>query len=98
MKKSVTFKTPVRQPTAADMWVADRKSEMEQAPVPVAEPTAPPEVMKRFTIDVPERLHTRIKVTCAQRGLKMADVLRDLLEREFPAEKRESGKPESLQT
>ncbi len=40
--------------------------------------------MKRFTIDVPLDLHSRIKVACAGRGLKMADVLRELLEREFP--------------
>jgi len=30
-------------------------------------------------------LHRRIKSVCAQRGLKMADVLRELLEQEFPA-------------
>ena len=41
--------------------------------------------MKRFTIDVPESLHKRVKIGCAQRGLKMADVLREMLEREFPA-------------
>ena len=29
-------------------------------------------------------LHSRIKIECAERGLKMADVLRELLEREFP--------------
>jgi hypothetical protein len=39
----------------------------------------------RFTIDVPLSLHMRVKVACAERGLKMADVLRDLLERDFPA-------------
>jgi hypothetical protein len=33
---------------------------------------------------VPVGLHRRIKMACAQRRLKMADVLRDLLEREFP--------------
>src|SRR5262249_24928698 len=30
----------------------------------------------RFTIDVPLDLHSRIKVACAARGVKMADVLR----------------------
>ena len=44
----------------------------------------PAEVMKRFTIDVTEDLHKRIKAQCAMRGDKMADVIRDLLEREFP--------------
>jgi hypothetical protein len=40
--------------------------------------------MKRFTIDVPLALHTRIKTECARRGVKMADVLREMLKREFP--------------
>ena len=40
--------------------------------------------MKRFTIDVPVSLHTRIKTQCAMRGMKMADVLREMMEREFP--------------
>jgi hypothetical protein len=44
---------------------------------------AEPGTMKPFTIDVPAELHTRIKVECARRGLKMVDVIRDLLEREF---------------
>jgi hypothetical protein len=35
--------------------------------------------MKRFTIDVPESLHTRIKIECARRGAKMAEVLRENL-------------------
>ena len=44
------------------------------------------EEMKRFTIDVPGSLHKRIKSQCAMRGMKMADMLRDLLEKEFPEE------------
>lgn len=71
MKKTIAFKTP---PKAADAWVSDREA-----------PAAPSEPMKRFTIDVPESLHTRIKTQCAMRGQKMADVLRDLLEKEFPS-------------
>lgn len=39
--------------------------------------------MKRLTIDVSEDLHRRIKVGCASRGLKIADVVRGLLGREF---------------
>lgn len=41
--------------------------------------------MKRLTIDVSKDLHRRIKRSCADRSEKMADVIRDLLEREFPA-------------
>jgi hypothetical protein len=43
----------------------------------------PQVAMKRFTIDVSVELHTRIKVACAGRGQKMANMLRELLEREF---------------
>ncbi len=39
--------------------------------------------MRRLTIDVSEDLHRRIKVGCASRGMKMADVIRELLEGEF---------------
>lgn len=42
--------------------------------------------MKRFTVDVPEGLHKRVKVQCFMQGKLMADVLREILEREFPAE------------
>jgi ParG len=42
-----------------------------------------PEVMKRLTIDVSESLHTKLKVECARRGVAMADVIRERLEREF---------------
>src|SRR3954465_11140872 len=50
-----------------------------------AAPAAPKEKMSRFTIDVPESLHRRVKMQCAARGQKMADMMRDLLERDFPA-------------
>jgi predicted DNA binding CopG/RHH family protein len=45
----------------------------------------PKEPTKRFTIDVPVSLHTRIKAQCATEGLTMADVLREILETRFPA-------------
>ena len=36
--------------------------------------------MKRLTIDVPESLHRRLKMSCAGRGVKMADEIRSALE------------------
>lgn len=39
--------------------------------------------MKRFTVDVPESLHRRIKAQCAMRGTKMADEIRALLEKHY---------------
>ncbi len=41
--------------------------------------------MKRLTIDIDAALHRRLKVGCASRGAKIADVVRDLIAREFPA-------------
>ena len=40
----------------------------------------------RLTIDVTPALRGRIKVTAFQRGQTVADMLRALLEREFPAD------------
>jgi hypothetical protein len=60
-------------PTADD-WVQSRQTE-----------DANEEEMKRLTVDVPVSLHTRIKSQCALRGIKMADEIRDLLEKHFPA-------------
>lgn len=47
---------------------------------PLVQPSGP---MKRLTIDVSEGLHRRIKTQRAGRGAKMADAIRNLLEREF---------------
>jgi ParG len=76
--KTVPFKMPARHPDPADAWVQTRAAEPE---IPAPMPT---EAMKRFTSDVPVSLHTRIKAQCALRSEKMADVIRELLDREFP--------------
>lgn len=57
--------------------------EPEPPPQPV-EPLAPAIPMKRLTLDISESLHRRLKATCAQRGTKMVDDIRLILEREFP--------------
>jgi hypothetical protein len=76
--KTVQFKMPPSK--SADAWVG-------QGVEPHLSAATPPTVkMKRFTIDVPQDLHARVKVACAQRGLNMADELRRILEREFPAD------------
>ncbi len=83
--KSVAFKMPApKAADPADAWVQNRDGDRE---TPAVAPAAPTEPMKRFTIDVPVSLHTRIKTQCAMRGVKMADVLREMLEREFPPAK-----------
>lgn len=39
----------------------------------------------RFTLDVDADLHLRMKLECVRQGKPMSVVLRDALEREFPA-------------
>lgn len=78
MNKKVAFgaKPSPALPVArsADEWVQSRPAEQ----VAIGEP------MKRLTIDVPASLHTRIKVGCTLRGRKIADELRELLDKHFP--------------
>jgi len=69
---------------SADAWVSAGTA--EAGAVKPEAPTAPEEPMKRLTIDIPERLHTRVKSQCAKRGSKMADEIRALLEQHFPDE------------
>lgn len=85
MRKSVPFGTkPGQANVSPDDWVSGAAA----GATPSATAAAPPaltEPMKRFTIDVPRSLHSRIKSQCALRGLNMADVIRGLLEEQFPA-------------
>jgi hypothetical protein len=47
------------------------------------------EPMVRFTFDVPESLHRRIKIACAERGIKRVAVeMRRILEEHFPERSR----------
>lgn len=97
--KQVSFKVPASKlASGADAWIANRGAEpasdreggnvtalktVEATPAEV--PVAHKEKMVRFTFDIPEKLHRRIKSHCGANGLKMADVVRAFLEREFPA-------------
>lgn len=77
--KKITFasKRPSQSlaTTSIDNWVEHREVEAPQPPQP--------EPMKRLTIDVSVKLHTQIKSQCALQNLRMADVIRDLLEDHF---------------
>lgn len=79
MSKKVSFAArPSNRAVSADAdkWVEHRET-------PVTESSEP---MKRLTIDVPSSLHRRLKMSCVQRGHKMADEIRTLLEQNYPAE------------
>ncbi|TCQ02101.1 ParG protein [Rhizobium sp. PP-F2F-G36] len=88
MKKTVSMKMPIAKPiAAADAWVGETTPDVSEAPrsskvVPIR---AEVEASKRLTIDITEELHKRIKGQCAMRGIKMSDVIRELLEKEFAA-------------
>ena len=90
MSKKVTFAPKPTQALAspnADEWVNGR-NQSESAEVNatrVTPPVAPAEKMKRFTFDVTETLHRRVKARCAEKGVDIADEMRRLLEQHFPA-------------
>ena len=78
----MTARSPKRgfaaRPGDPDSWV--RAPELSTGRTPNAEFTA------RLTIDVTPALRGRIKIAAFQRGLTVADMLRALLDREFPAD------------
>jgi hypothetical protein len=56
-------------------------------PVPDAErfmAEVPAEPTRRLTVDIPESLHTRIKLACGANHQKMADAVRALLDEHWP--------------
>jgi hypothetical protein len=66
------------RPGDPDSWV--------RAPEPSTNRTPNAEFTARLTIDVAPALRGRIKIAAFQRGLTVADMLRALLDREFPAD------------
>jgi hypothetical protein len=92
MGKTVNIgKRPSARPSAEDIdkWIEGQGETGEQPPSVAATPpkvkaSKPIAKMKRLTIDIPDSLHRRVKSQCGQDGLRMADVIRDLLEKRFP--------------
>lgn len=64
-----------------DAWVSQSTPKAPKADAP----------MKRLTVDISEDLHARIKVDCATKRQNMADALRAVLERNWPADKEEAA-------
>ena len=70
---------PANPPATAAEWIG--RQEISSA---TDEEAAEQSV--RLTFDIPESLHRRIKITCAEKGIKrMATELRRILEQHFPA-------------
>jgi hypothetical protein len=74
MKKIAIGSKPTAKaaPSSPDEWVSERSRSDNST--------------KRLTIDIPVSLHQRVKSQCALKGQKMADVVRELLEKHFGQE------------
>jgi hypothetical protein len=65
------------RPTDAEAWVRAPENASSRASEALR-------FTARLTVDVTPETRGRIKITAFERGLTMADMLRDLLAREFP--------------
>jgi hypothetical protein len=72
--KTIPFKQPTVLTRPAEDWVEARTTVSV-----VAGPT------KRLTVDVPADLHKRLKIHCASTEQQISDVVRTMLEKEYPA-------------
>lgn len=85
MTKKTSLANLKAKPATPEEWISSKTVDVTEGQgsnvTPMVKPAEP---MKRFTIDVEESLHKRIKAACAMRGAKMADVIREMLEQEFP--------------
>ena len=79
MKKVTIGKKPNSTPeNKADQWVEGGQETKKPEPLPEKIE------MKRYTIDLPVELHRRARIECLNRGITLADVIRELLEKKFP--------------
>ena len=69
------------RPTDADDWI---KAADQPPSVPSSGSSSSAGFTARLTIDVTPDLRGRIKIAAFQRGVTVADMLRELLAREFP--------------
>jgi len=63
---------------AARRGTAPREADVASPPAEPAEPVAKKKV--RITVDLDPEMHRFLKVYAAQRGMKLSEVVRDLLE------------------
>ncbi|ELP30253.1 plasmid partition protein ParG [Rhodopirellula baltica] len=61
-----------------DKWVETREAVLAE------KPTVKP---KRLTIDIDPTLHKKLKMSCVNRDIQIADLIRTLIERELDCQK-----------
>ncbi|WP_430450736.1 plasmid partition protein ParG [Rhodopirellula europaea] len=74
MSKKITMTARPKAKAKIDKWVETREPAVAEKPVVK---------QKRLTIDIDPSLHTELKVSCAKRGIQIADLLRALIERDL---------------
>lgn len=66
----------------SDVWTGEPKL---PTPAPKPQPNQRRLTSKRLTVDISGELHIRIKVAAALQGTTLNDLIRDMLEQRFPA-------------
>ncbi len=79
MSRGATREGFASRPDDPDRWIRSAADGLSKRGTTASGFTA------RLTIDVTPELRGRIKVVAFQRGTTVAEMLRDLLDREFPA-------------
>lgn len=79
MSKRVALSVaPPRIAAPMEDWIASRHGHDGEA-------LTPPEPTVRLTFDVPKSLHKRLKRGALDRESSIADILREMIQKEFPA-------------
>ncbi|MDX1887910.1 hypothetical protein [Mycolicibacterium sp. 120270] len=85
--KSLPEMTPHRPSAAdADQWVRGGSTTTPTTEPPAAGVQTPPpqrEPTRRLTLDLPERLHRKMKIRSATTGVPMVDEVRSVLEEHY---------------
>jgi hypothetical protein len=84
MKKITMTAARPRVAAPIDEWVQSRMGQDDEQPIAAVPPT-PPEPTIRLTLDIPKGMHKRLKLGATEREQTIADVIRELIGREFPS-------------
>jgi hypothetical protein len=68
-------KIKIKMPEDKDAWVKEGRDNFS---VPKEDKNK--DKVKRLTVDIPEELHRKFKVYCIEKGVNMADVIREMIE------------------